>query len=61
MADFDLPRRFDVIICLFSSIGYAKTLNRLQKTLTNLARHLRPDGIVVIEPFFSPNNTGQAE
>jgi SAM-dependent methyltransferase len=54
MVDFSLSRRFDVIICLFSSIGYTKTLKRLQKTVANLARHLRPGGIVVIEPFFFP-------
>ena len=54
MVDFDLDRCFDVIICLFSSIGYVKTVKRLQKTVANLARHLRPGGIVVIEPWFSP-------
>ena len=54
MVDFDLDRCFDVIICLFSSIGYVKTVERLQKTVANLARHLRPGGIVVIEPWFSP-------
>jgi SAM-dependent methyltransferase len=54
MVNFDLPRQFDVIICLFSSIGYARTLKRLQKTVANLASHLRPGGIVVIEPFFFP-------
>ena len=25
MTDFDLGRRFDAVICLFSSIGYTRT------------------------------------
>jgi SAM-dependent methyltransferase len=54
MVDFSLSRRFDVIICLFSSIGYAKTLKRLRKTMTNFARHLLPGGILVVEPWFFP-------
>jgi SAM-dependent methyltransferase len=54
MVNFHLRRRFDVIICLFSSIAYAKTIERLWKTVANFARHLRPGGIVVVEPWFSP-------
>src|SRR5262245_36976961 len=33
MTDFNLGRQFDVIVCLFSSIGYAKTKSRLQKAI----------------------------
>src|SRR5688500_9448170 len=29
---FELRRQFDVVTCLFGSIGYAKTLSNLQKT-----------------------------
>ncbi len=54
MAGFDLKRRFDVIICLFSSIGYAKTKQRLNKTIQNMARHLEPGGVLIIEPWFPP-------
>jgi ubiquinone/menaquinone biosynthesis C-methylase UbiE len=54
MMTFSLPRRFDVIICLFSSIAYVKTPQRLRKTIANFARHLRSGGIVIIEPWFSP-------
>jgi len=54
MVNFRLHRRFDVIICLFSSIAYVKTLERLRRTIANFARHLRPGGIVIVEPWFSP-------
>jgi ubiquinone/menaquinone biosynthesis C-methylase UbiE len=54
MVDFDLERRFDVVVCLFSSIGYAKTKSRLHKALKSMARHLPPGGVLVIEPWFTP-------
>ena len=54
MVDFDLGHRFDVILCLFSSIGYVKTLPRLQQTLQTMRRHLLPDGVVIIEPWLTP-------
>src|ERR687895_895894 len=30
MAEFRLPRRFDAITCLFSAIGYVRTVERLR-------------------------------
>lgn len=51
---FDLRRRFDVITCLFGSIAYAKTLTSLRKTTRCLARHLQPGGVLVVEPWISP-------
>lgn len=53
MEDFDLGREFDVILCLFSSIGYVRTYPRLARTLRNFARHLRAGGVAIIEPWFS--------
>jgi ubiquinone/menaquinone biosynthesis C-methylase UbiE len=54
MAEFDLGRQFDAIVCLFSSIGYVKTRARLRKTLKNLDRHLLPGGVLLVEPWFTP-------
>jgi dTDP-3-amino-3,4,6-trideoxy-alpha-D-glucopyranose N,N-dimethyltransferase len=54
MADFDLGRTFDVVVCLFSSIAYAKTEERLNLVLRNLVRHTAPDGLVIVEPWFYP-------
>ena len=54
MTGFDLRKQFDVVTCLFSSIAYTKTPALLSKTIANLARHLKPGGVLVIEPFVSP-------
>ena len=54
MLDFDLGRRFDVVICLFSAIGYMQTADRLAQAVTNMARHLLPGGMLAIEPWLSP-------
>jgi len=54
MVDFQLDQRFDVITCLFSSIGYVKTVARLNQTVQNFARHLQPGGVVIIEPWLLP-------
>jgi SAM-dependent methyltransferase len=54
MVDFRLPRRYDAVICLFSSIGYLRTLDRVGQALTRFREHLAPDGVIVIEPWFAP-------
>ena len=55
MADFDLGRRFDAVVCLFSSIGYAATEARLHQTATNVARHLEPGGRALVETWLTPD------
>jgi len=51
--DFDLGRAFDVVTCLFSSIGYAGTGERLRAAVRCMARHLAPGGVLLIEPWFT--------
>ena len=55
MLDFNLGREFDVVTCLFSSIGYVKTLDNLRKAVQCLASHTRPGGLLIIEPWFTPD------
>jgi SAM-dependent methyltransferase len=55
MIDFDLGRTFDVVTCLFSSIGYVKTLDNVEKAAACMARHLVPGGVLVVEPWFTPD------
>jgi SAM-dependent methyltransferase len=55
MVDFDLGRKFDVVVCLFASIAYAKSVPRLQQALRNMARHAQLGGLVVAEPFIRPD------
>ncbi len=40
MVNFSLGHKFDVIVCLFSSIGYVKTYSNLKKTIKNFSNHL---------------------
>ena len=54
MRDFDFARQFDVIICLFSAIGYMKTKTDLQKAIRRMSRHLLPGGVLLVEPWFTP-------
>lgn len=54
MQSFHLGRRFDAIICLFSSITYAGTVEGLNATLTNFAQHLAPGGVAIVEPYIPP-------
>ena len=54
MREFDLPDRYDAVICMFSSIGYVKTLPELERTLRTFRGHLAPNGVLIVEPWFSP-------
>ncbi len=56
MTTFQLGRRFDVVICLFSAIGYVRTLDGLRAAATAMARHLEPEGLLVIEPWIEREN-----
>lgn len=55
MVDFDLDRRFDVVTCLFSSIGYVKTLDNVRRAVACMAGHLVSGGVLVVEPWFTPD------
>ena len=56
MQDFSLDRMYDVIVCLFSSIGYVKTIEGLQATLKCFRDHLTHGGIALIEPWITPED-----
>lgn len=53
MASFNLNKKFDVITCLFSSIGYVKNYSNLRKTIFNFSNHLKKGGVLLIEPWFT--------
>ena len=54
MRDFNLGRRYDAIVCLFSSIGYLRTLERVTSALRCFGKHLNTPGVIVVEPWFGP-------
>jgi ubiquinone/menaquinone biosynthesis C-methylase UbiE len=53
MITLDLKKKFDIIICLFSSIGHVKTYNNLEQTIHNFSNHLEKGGVVIIEPWLT--------
>jgi SAM-dependent methyltransferase len=55
MTDYELPDRFDAITCMASSIGYTRTLGGLAAAAKCIATHLNPAGVVIIEPWLTPN------
>ena len=54
MTKLSINKKFDAIICLFSSIGYVKTYTNLKKTLRGFSQHLKQGGVVIIEPWIKP-------
>lgn len=54
MQDFELTKKYEVVMCLFSSIGYAKTLDKVVKSLRCFRQHLAAKGIILVEPWFTP-------
>ncbi|NHK32347.1 MAG: class I SAM-dependent methyltransferase [Asgard group archaeon] len=53
MAEMNLGKKFDIIVCLFSSIGYLLTEEKLLKAIKKFSEHLYPGGIVLIEPWLT--------
>lgn len=54
MRSFDLHQQFGIITCLFSAIGYMTTKADLQKAIQNMSHHLLSGGVLLIEPWFTP-------
>ncbi len=54
MRDFDLGQQFNVVLCLFSSIGYMRGVDELRQAVANMARHLEPGGVLIVEPWLTP-------
>jgi SAM-dependent methyltransferase len=56
MTSFKLKNRFDVITCLFSAIGHVRTKTRMRRAVRNMAIHLQPGGLMILEPWITPAN-----
>jgi SAM-dependent methyltransferase len=54
MRSFELGRTFDVVTCMFSSIGYARTADGMRAAVASMGRHVAPGGLLFIEPWFWP-------
>lgn len=56
MIDFKLNKQYDVITCLFSSIGYLNNINEINSALKCFYKHLAPGGLLLLEPWFTKKN-----
>ena len=56
MTDFRLGRRFDVVLCLFSSVGHLGTRAEVRQASENIARHMKKGGVLVVEPWVSASD-----
>ncbi len=54
MVTFTLGRQYDVVTCLFSAIGHLSA-EQLPAAITNMARHVAPGGLLIVEPWLSPH------
>ncbi len=54
MEAFVLDKKFDVVMCLFSSIGYLQTQERITTAIERFASHLKTDGQIIVEPWLTP-------
>ncbi|MDK1341825.1 class I SAM-dependent methyltransferase [Streptomyces sp. 378] len=52
MRDFRLDATFDVVTCMFGSIGYMSSVTELCRALSMFARHLEPGGVAVVDPWW---------
>lgn len=57
MTKFDLYKKYDVVICLFSSIAYLRSFDSIVSSLKCFNQHLNPNGITIIEPWFTAENS----
>lgn len=54
MTELKLPKRYDVVQCLFSSIGYLPDEPKVVAALERFKEHLNPGGVILVEPWLTP-------
>ena len=55
MRSFDLGQTFDAVTCLFSSIGYMTTNVDLHHAIAQMAKHVAPGGVLVVDGWIRPD------
>lgn len=55
MSNFNLGSKYDIVMCLFSSIGYLTKAELVVRALKCFKKHLAEGGAIIIEPWFQPN------
>ncbi len=55
MRTFAVDAQFDVVTCLFSSIGYMLTIDDVRIAIGNMGSHVAPGGLLIVEPWLQPH------
>jgi ubiquinone/menaquinone biosynthesis C-methylase UbiE len=55
MRTFRLGRGFDVLVCLFSAIGYMRRRTDRDRAIANFYRHIAPGGVALVEGWVRPS------
>jgi dTDP-3-amino-3,4,6-trideoxy-alpha-D-glucopyranose N,N-dimethyltransferase len=55
MRDFSIGRRFEAVVCLFSSIGYMPERADLRSAIHSMANHLSDPGVLVVDGWVRPD------
>jgi SAM-dependent methyltransferase len=56
MRTFEIEGSYDVITCLFSAIGHVESVPSMRRSIERMAAHLRSPGLLIVEPWFTPEN-----
>ncbi len=56
MQDLTVDAPFDVLICLFGSIGYVEDEAQLRATIAHFAAAVGSGGLVIVEPWLHPED-----
>ncbi|NUP03634.1 MAG: class I SAM-dependent methyltransferase [Nonomuraea sp.] len=56
MRDFDLGRGFDAVTCMGNAVGELGSFEELVTAIGRMAEHLEPGGVLVVEPWYFPEN-----
>lgn len=56
MRELRLPDRFDAITCLGNSVACVDSSEEMAESVSRMAAHLNPGGVLVVEPWWFPGN-----
>ncbi|KFU75369.1 Methyltransferase domain-containing protein [Amycolatopsis lurida] len=56
MRDFDLGKKYDSLICIGNAVACMLSSHDLDKAVARMAEHLDHGGVLVVEPWWFPEN-----
>ncbi len=51
MIDVNINQEFDALVCLYGSIGFVQTPEKLNEALVTFAKHMKPGGVLCLTPW----------